>query len=184
VGGAIFKAGFCLAWWLAAANAQTNQCRFYLADQYDFPNNLGLALDLETSSNAGSVCQLNTAQLALGIADGKNFRFTVSKPQWQVGHDYVAKAVITPTGSQLFLDDQLLGSVTGALKPLAESALRVGGSKLGKRGGRVYDQPVFTPDIDWLLQYGCSFLACGRRRLSSAATDSADRRTSSLAGGL
>ena len=108
---------FCLLW-LSIANAQNNQCRFYLADQYDFANNLGLSFDLEASSDPGSVCQLNTVQLALGVADGKNFRFIVSKPQWQIGHDYVAEAVITPTGSQLFLDGQLLGSLTGAFKPI------------------------------------------------------------------
>jgi hypothetical protein len=113
----ILKSGFCLILCLAAAPAQTNLCRFCLADQYDFPNNLGVALDLETPSNAGSVCQLDTVQLALGVADGKNFRFIVSKPQWQIGHVYVAKAVVTPTGSQLFLDGQLLGSLQGAFKP-------------------------------------------------------------------
>jgi hypothetical protein len=113
----IVKFGFCLGLCLAAANAQTNQCRFYLADQYDFPNNLGVALDLETPSNAGPVCQLNTVQLALGVADGKNFRFTVSRPQWQMGHAYIAKAVVTSAGSQLFLDGQPLGSIQGAFKP-------------------------------------------------------------------
>ena len=109
---------FCILLAAASALAQTNQCRFYLADQYDFPNNLGLALDLETPASAGPVCQLNTVQLAFGVADGKSFRFIVSKPQWQMGHDYIAKGVITPTDSQLFIDGQLLGSLTGAFKPL------------------------------------------------------------------
>jgi hypothetical protein len=81
----VFKAWFCLVWGFAAANAQTNLCRFYLADQYDFANNLGISLDLETSSDGGSVCQLNTVQLVLGAADGKNSRFIVSKSQWQMG---------------------------------------------------------------------------------------------------
>ena len=56
----VFQAWFCLVWGFAAANAQTNLCRFYLVDQYDFANNLGISLDLETSSDGGSVCQLNT----------------------------------------------------------------------------------------------------------------------------
>src|SRR5260370_33391653 len=36
-----------------------------------------------------------------------------------MGHVYVAKGVITPTGSQLFLDGQLLGSLQGAYVPVA-----------------------------------------------------------------
>ena len=150
----ILKSALCLVSCLAAATAQTNLCRFYLADQYDFPNNLGIALDLETTSIAGSVCQLGALQLTLaargrsafgpladargpvapasyrtatvrkrlrhrllGVADGKTFRFTVSRPQWQMGHVYVATAVVTPTGSQLFLDGQMLGSLQGAFRP-------------------------------------------------------------------
>jgi hypothetical protein len=109
---------FCAVLGLVAAQAQTNQCRFYLADQYDFANNLGLNLNLETPANAGPVCQLDTVQLVLGVADGRSFRFIVSKPQWQLGHVYVAKGVITPTSSQLFLDGQALGSLQGGLKPL------------------------------------------------------------------
>ena len=111
------RAAYLILLWLAAASAQTNQCRFYFADQYDFANNLGMNLNLETPANAGPVCQLNTVQLVLGVADGKTFRFIVTKPQWQMGHAYIAKAVITPTGSQLFLDGQLLGSMQGAFKP-------------------------------------------------------------------
>jgi hypothetical protein len=84
----ILKSALCLVSCLAAANAQTNLCRFYLADQYDFPNNLGIALDFETTSIAGSVCQLGALQLTLGVADGKTFRFTVSRPQWQMGHKH------------------------------------------------------------------------------------------------
>lgn len=101
------------------AHAQTNQCRFYLMDQYDLGPNLGVSIDLETPSDAGPTCQLTSVSLALSIGDGKSSNFVVSKPDWLLGHEYTVKAVLTTAGpQQLFLDGQLLGTSQASFQPL------------------------------------------------------------------
>ena len=93
-------------------------CRFYFADQYDFAANLGIALDLETPSDGVTPCQLSTVNLVLGVADGKQFHWINSHPDWQPGHTYEVRAVITNNGSQLYLDGQPIGNFQGGFQPL------------------------------------------------------------------
>src|SRR5437879_5882061 len=62
--------------------------------------------------------QCSPVPRAIGAADCADFCFSVSRPQWQRSHGYVVRAVLTQRGWQLFLDGQLLGSLTGAFKPI------------------------------------------------------------------
>ncbi|HEY3740074.1 MAG TPA: hypothetical protein VGL53_09525, partial [Bryobacteraceae bacterium] len=102
---------------LAASAAAYGDCRFYFADQYDFANNLGFALDVETVSDGTTPCQLSAMRLVLGVADGSKFNWVVASPVWQTGHDYQLTAVINDTNSKLYLDGKLIGSTPGGFQP-------------------------------------------------------------------
>ncbi len=93
-------------------------CRFYFADQYDFGANLGFAIDTENASNGVTPCQLSNMKLALAVADGKQFRYVVASPAWQLGKSYELRAEISAAGSQLYLDGVSLGTTTGGFQPL------------------------------------------------------------------
>jgi hypothetical protein len=103
---------------LAAASTAFGDCRYYFADQYDFNNNLGYALDVETVSDGVTPCQLSAMTLVLGVADGSQFNWIISNPNWQTGHLYQLVAVINDTNNQLFLDGQLIGTSQGRFQPL------------------------------------------------------------------
>lgn len=111
------KTLFCSLLLVASTTAYAD-CRYYFADQYDFANNLGFALDVETVSGNGGTCQLSAMRLVLGVADGSKFNWIVTSPAWQTGHDYQLTAVINDTNSKLYLDGQLIGSTPGGFAPL------------------------------------------------------------------
>ena len=93
--------------------ALATDCRFTLADQSNYSGNTGFYLDLEnTPTGASTYCQLPDLIIAVGAADGTQWRFIVSQPAWLLGHNYTAQAVITPAYFELYLDGQLLGHVT------------------------------------------------------------------------
>ena len=103
---------------LAFGLIANGDCRFYFADQYDFGKNLGFGVDLETSSSGSALCQLSAMKLVLAVGDGKQFQYVVSLPAWQTGRTYEIRAVISNSGSQVFLDGQSLGTSTGGFQPL------------------------------------------------------------------
>jgi hypothetical protein len=94
--------------------ARATPCRLYLAQQYDWGANRGFYLDFENDASTGP-CKLVNLQLILGVANGTNWRFIFHKPTWQLNHDYTAKAVITPTGSELWLDGAKVGQNSGGI---------------------------------------------------------------------
>jgi hypothetical protein len=98
-------------------------CRYYFADQYDFANNLGYTVDVETVSDGVTPCQLSGMKLVLGVADGKQFNWIVTAPAWQTGHVYQITAVINDTNSQLYLDGQLVGSAQGGFQPFVRQVV-------------------------------------------------------------
>lgn len=104
--------------WLLLSGVVLADCRLYFADQYDFGNNLGFALDLEAAASGTAVCQLSSMNLVLGVADGKAFHWIVVTPKWQTGHVYEVKGVIDSTGSTLYLDGQVVGKANGGFQPL------------------------------------------------------------------
>ena len=114
---------------LFPAAALATDCRFTLADQSNWAGNTGFYMDLEnTPSGSSTYCQLSSMTIAMGVADGAKWRFiVVRQPQitWQSGHDYTAKAVVTPTYFALYLDGQLLGSQAGGFASLPNQNLLV-----------------------------------------------------------
>ena len=103
---------------LASGLIAYGDCRFYFADQYDFSKNVGFAVDLETTSNGTTPCQLSAMKLVLAVADGKQFQYVVSSPAWQTGRTYEIRAVISNLGSQFFLDGAPLGTLSSGFQPL------------------------------------------------------------------
>lgn len=106
------------------AAALATDCRFTLVDQSNWDANTGFYMDLENSPTGSSTyCQLPNMIIAVGVADGAQWRFIVKQPAWEVNHSYTAKAVITPTYFELYLDGQPLGQVTGGFSGLPNQDL-------------------------------------------------------------
>jgi uncharacterized protein (TIGR03437 family) len=61
--------------------------------------------------------------IAVGAADGLQWRFIVAHPQWTLNHQYTAKAVITPAYFDLYLDEQRIGHVEGGFVGLPDKQL-------------------------------------------------------------
>lgn len=91
--------------------------RLYLAEQYDWSGNRGFFLDFENDAASGP-CRLSTLQLILGVADGGNWRYIFHQPAWQYNRTYTARAVIKPSGCELWLDGALIGSKPGGYAPV------------------------------------------------------------------
>ncbi|HEY1184109.1 MAG TPA: hypothetical protein VGE89_07985, partial [Bryobacteraceae bacterium] len=109
---------------LFPAVALATDCRFTLVDQSNWDANTGFYMDLENSPTGSSTyCQLPNMTIAVGVADGTTWRFIVAHPAWTVGHDYTAKAVVTPAYFELYLDGQLLGQVAGGFAGLPNQDL-------------------------------------------------------------
>ncbi len=113
------------ALWLPVAALATD-CRFTLVDQSNYDANTGFYMDLENiPAGSSTYCQLANMTIAVGVADGTQWRFIVKQPSWQTNHTYTAKAVVTSTSFQLYLDGQLLGSQAGGFSGLPNQDLLV-----------------------------------------------------------
>jgi len=109
---------------LFPAAALATDCRFTLADQSNWAANTGFYMDLEnTPSGSSTYCQLSAMTIAMGVADGARWQFIVNQPAWKWNHDYTAKAVVTSTYFELYLDDQLLGHVASGFASLPNQDL-------------------------------------------------------------
>jgi hypothetical protein len=85
-------------------------CRFTLADQSNWAAKAGFYMDLENSpAGTAKFCKLKTMTVAVGVANGSQWRFIVANPRWKLDHDYTAKAVIGPARFELYLDGRRLG---------------------------------------------------------------------------
>ncbi|HEX5323476.1 MAG TPA: hypothetical protein VFW40_06800 [Capsulimonadaceae bacterium] len=91
--------------------------RYTLVSQSDWNNKHGFYIDCEGSSQGDAVCPLSTMKLAMGVADGTNWRFALASPGWQYNRDYDVKAQIQPTGMSLWLDGQLVQESQGGYSP-------------------------------------------------------------------
>src|SRR5437868_4470644 len=97
---------------LLPAVAPATDCRFTLADQSNWFASTGFYLNLENSPTGSSTsCRMAALAIALGVADGAQWRFIGASPAWIANHDYTARAVIAPSYFELYLDGQLLGHV-------------------------------------------------------------------------
>ncbi len=95
----------------AAADA-----RLLLADQSDWSGKRGFYLSLENSFTTAPGA-LSGMILALGVADGSQWRFVVNHPAWQYDRTYTARGRISPAKSELWLDGVSVGSVGGGAVP-------------------------------------------------------------------
>ena len=116
---------------VAPAGAQS-LCRFYVASQYDWGANQGFYVDLEGP-------ELASLPIFLSTGDGSGWRCPSAVPGFEFDRDYVVHAVISPTGSQLFLDGALVIDSPGAWQP-APGPLEVN-----------YRPSWATENGDWLL---------------------------------
>lgn len=105
----------------AAAEAANT---FHVVSQYDWAAKQGFYINLECSAIEGDVCRLRQIKLALGVADGKSWRFIVATPEWQFDHAYTVKAVVSPKEARLSLDGTGLGVSQGVFAPL-DGAMQV-----------------------------------------------------------
>jgi hypothetical protein len=110
---------------LSPVAALATDCSFTLADQSNWSARMGFYMDLEnTPAGRSSFCRLKTMTIALGVADGSQWRFSIAHPRWKLDHDYTAKAVIAPPRCELYLDGRRLGQATCALAGLPDRDLR------------------------------------------------------------
>lgn len=113
-GKAVVLLGWCCLLGPATARAET---RFYLASQDDWGGRHGFYLNFEGN-------ELKTLRLALGIADGRAWRFIGPKPGFQSGREHHIVAVIAPGGARLLLDGKTVGESPGRWSPCS-GALKV-----------------------------------------------------------
>ncbi len=111
-------------------NARADSFKYTLASQQEWGNKRGFTLGLESNIDQipGSI---ESVRLILGVADGKSWRFTEFKPQWQWDHAYKVKAVIDDKNAQLWVDGELVKESAGAFVP--GNSLRVLFSGLTER---------------------------------------------------
>jgi hypothetical protein len=104
--------------------APATDCRFTLADQSDFAAKTGFYMELENASEGSSTfCKLKTMTLAVGVADGSQWRFIVAGHRWKVDRDYTAKAVIASAHVELYLDGRRLGRISSGFAGLPDRDL-------------------------------------------------------------
>ena len=102
---------------------RANECRFTLADQSDWDGKRGFYVSLENSTTGTAPCPVSSLRVAVGVADGSQWRFIVSNPTWRTDHDYTVQAVITPSGFRLTLDGVQLGQSGGGFAPRVSNQL-------------------------------------------------------------
>ena len=88
-----------------------------IAGQYDWAAKRGFYLNLENTRGDAPKCLLGGTKLALGVADGRAWRFIVDTPAWEFDRAYSVRAVVGPKSAELWLDGKLLGKSDGALAP-------------------------------------------------------------------
>lgn len=90
--------------------------RYWFAAQHDWGSQRGFYLNLENETPE-PVCKLDTLRIALGIADGTNWRFIVGSPRWDWNATYTLRARITATGATLQLNETTIGESAGGFAP-------------------------------------------------------------------
>ena len=90
---------------------------YAIAGQYDWAAKRGFYLNLENTRGDAPKCLLGGTKLALGVADGRAWRFIVDTPAWEFDRAYSVRAVVGPKSAELWLDGKLLGKSDGALAP-------------------------------------------------------------------
>ncbi|MGC8782932.1 MAG: glycosyl hydrolase [Armatimonadota bacterium] len=100
------------------------QHRYYFAAQYNWQERVGFYLSFENETPE-PVCRLSTLRIALGVADGREWRFLSPQVNWQIGMRYHVRAEIQPDVASLWLDGKLVDRKQGGFAA-AEGKLVVG----------------------------------------------------------
>ena len=104
---------FAAAVLTCAATARAVENRYLLATQDSWESHRGFYLDLENNGTdvpgvpaAADAKPFTTAtlRLALGAADGTQWRFANITPRWEMNHEYHLRATIESGGLSLELD--------------------------------------------------------------------------------
>lgn len=98
---------------LASAASST----FRIAHQADWHAKRGFYVQFECVADGSSACELNKARLALGVADGKIWRFIVADEAWQLDQPYLLRAEMKPDEARLWLNGKEIGVSPGKLEP-------------------------------------------------------------------
>src|SRR5687767_15942634 len=93
---------------LGTSNARGDMNQFWLAAQHDWGGKRGFFLNLHSDFPAGSKASLDTLRLSLGVGDGSEWHVLAHPEKWQLDKPYKARAVITPTEAQLWLDGKMI----------------------------------------------------------------------------
>ena len=132
--------GPCGRWFVTVAfslaSAQAIDCRLTLVDQSDWNRQRGFYLNLENSSASGP-CQLSTLKIALGVADGSQWRFVVQTIGWRLDTDYTATVVIGNGAAELKLNGVSMGRIAGGLYQVPGS-ISAGGVPSWASGAATY----------------------------------------------
>ncbi|HEX2950749.1 MAG TPA: glycoside hydrolase family 2 TIM barrel-domain containing protein [Armatimonadota bacterium] len=97
--------------------------RFYFVSNEHWEDKVGFFFYLGNTTATSARCALATTTLDLGVADGKTWRLPTVTTPWEFERDYQAKAVITPTTAQLWLDGKCLATTDGAFCPSGQPML-------------------------------------------------------------
>jgi hypothetical protein len=102
---------------LGAAWCQSN-CRLYIVGQYDWGRKVGFYLDVEGA-------RLAELPVILGLADGQQWRFAAHRPVFAHDRPYSLRAVVSPQGGELFVDERRVAESPGGFVPARGAALEV-----------------------------------------------------------
>ena len=108
----------CLTVFAARAGAQ-DLCRFYLANQSDSVEGLGLSPDAQP--DATGTCALSAVNINLAVGDGTGFHHVSVAEPWQTGVAYTVEAVVTAAGPQQLS----LNGVTSEARRACSNPLRI-----------------------------------------------------------
>jgi hypothetical protein len=98
------------------SDALAADARLTLAGQFDWGARKGFYLNLENSFTTAPGA-LSGMIIALGVADGSNWRFVVNHPAWEYDRTYAVRASVSPARSELWLGGVSLGFVNAGAVP-------------------------------------------------------------------
>ena len=108
---------------IVSPNARADQNQFWLAAQHDWGGKKGFFLTVGSDYPAGQTASLSSVRLTLGVADGSNWHFLTHDAKWEMKKPYTAKAVITATTAELWLDGKQVAKQDVHFVPAPQSAI-------------------------------------------------------------
>ncbi len=120
---------------LLAQSAFAAENRLYILDQSDFNGKKGFYVSFENDTGTGVICKLSTLRLCLGVADGKQWQFAVTRPKFSYGQVLNIMAVIEHGKGTLYLDENQLDQIHKRLDACGSNGRRCRCAFVGRRAG-------------------------------------------------